>query len=145
MSTITKYSAPSRKKPSSVMKFLSSKGLLVGEMLDFGCGRGFDAEYYGMDKYDPNWGFASLPEKKYDTITCNWVLNLVEPAEQEMIIQQIKSLLKPTGIAYITVLRGFKENYNCYITRGYMQRMIYLDLESLKKASRYQTYVLKIS
>jgi hypothetical protein len=62
------------------MRFLNSLGLLRGKMLDYGCGRGFDAEYYGMDKYDPHYA-PEFPKIKFDTITCNYVLNVVDAVE----------------------------------------------------------------
>ena len=74
------YSAVHRMKPSVTIQWLKDKGLLVGEMLDYGCGKGLDADYFGMDKYDAyssDWCNISLTtEKKYDTIVCNFVLNV---------------------------------------------------------------------
>jgi ATP adenylyltransferase len=134
-----KYTAVSRKKPSRAMRFLDSKDLLIGDVLDFGCGRGFDVQYYKIDGYDPKWLSPELPTKQYDTITCNWVLNVVSEEEQNIILKQIKSLLKPNGKAYITVRREIKEDYQ---VRDYVQRLVYLDLETLIKNSDYQIYVL---
>ena len=137
-----KYTARRRDKPGLVMVFLNKKGLLVGDMLDFGSGRGFDAEYYHMDAYDPNWLSPELPKRQYDTITCNWVLNVVTPTEQDIILKQIKSLLKPNGNAYIAVRRDIKEDYFVK-KRNYFQRLVYLDLETIRKTSKYQIYLMK--
>jgi hypothetical protein len=133
------YTAVYRKKPSRAMVFLNSKKLLVGDKLDFGSGRGFDAKFYGMDEYDPQWRSYDLPNRSYDTITCNWVLNVVSEEEQYIILKQIKSLLKPTGKAYIIVRRDIKEEYN---VKDYKQRLVYLELESVEKNSDFEIYVM---
>lgn len=86
------------------MRWLEEQKLLKGEMLDYGCGRGFDAEYYHMDGYDPNWK-KTEPSNLYDTITCNYVLNVVNEKEQERILNHIQELLEPNGTAYIAVRR----------------------------------------
>jgi SAM-dependent methyltransferase len=140
-SMTSKYTAHTKKHPSVAMAFLSKKGLLVGDMLDFGSGRGFDAEYYHMDMYDPNWLSLELPKKHYDTITCNWVLNVVTPAEQDIILKQIKNLLKPNGKAYITVRRDIEKDY--MTKNNHPQRLVYLDLETVRATSRYQIYVIE--
>ena len=48
-----KYTAIARRKPSSPMILLRDE--IFGECLDYGCGRGFDCDYFGIDGYDPNW------------------------------------------------------------------------------------------
>ena len=133
MVTKNKYSAMARHNPGIAMVFLYKEGLLVGDMLDFGSGRGYDAEYYGMDKYDPNWT-EGYPQKKYDTITCNYVLNVVSEDEQNIIIEQIKGLLKKGGKAYITVRRMKKEYSVKDNMREYMQRNVYLPFKSVFKS-----------
>lgn len=103
--------AIARKTISAPMKWLHNNNFLnnLGDSIDFGCGRGFDAEYFNMEKYDP-YHHPITPTGKYDTVTCNYVLNVVEPEEVQSIIDQIKALLKPTGKAYISVRRD-KEVY----------------------------------
>lgn len=118
--------AITRKKPSLPMQYLEEQGLLVGEMLDYGCGRGFDADYYGMDKFDAYFQ-PNFPLKKYNTVTCNFVLNVIEfDSIIEKVISNIKDLLKEGGKAYITVRRDkFEEGWTCkntfqrYITLGF--------------------------
>jgi len=41
--------AISRKLPSKPMQILHQKGLLKGALLDYGCGKGFDAKHYSME------------------------------------------------------------------------------------------------
>lgn len=96
--------AITRKKPSLPMQYLYSKGLLKGDLLDYGCGKGYDSEYYSMDRYD-KYFFPKKLNKLYDTITCNYVLNVVSKEEADSIIKDVLSHLKVGGTAYFTVRR----------------------------------------
>ena len=102
--------AISRTKPSKPMVILEKKGLLNGGIgLDYGCGRGYDADYYGLDKFDPHW-FNNKPLlSSYDFITCNYVLNVVDENTQAEIVDKIRSLLTDDGVAYISVRRDIKK------------------------------------
>ena len=137
-----KYTALARKKPSVPMRHLSEAGVLVGDMLDYGCGRGFDAAHFGMDAYDFYWNpDESVFEKKYDTITCNYVLNVVTEEVQAEILDRIHSLLKDGGTAYITVARHLKKDT---AGRGCTQRVVILDLPVfIKRSGSFETYILK--
>ena len=42
-----------RKNPSKAASIFESLNILGKNVLDYGCGYGFDAEYYNWDKYDP--------------------------------------------------------------------------------------------
>lgn len=135
---MSKYTAISRKKPSQPMQYLAKKNLLVGDVLDYGCGRGFDAEYYNLDGYDPNWKPVELT-KKYDTITCIYVLNVVAKEVEDLIIKKVKSLLKENGKAYFAVRRDFKNDMQ---GNGCTQRLVYLNMESIYKCSNFEMYML---
>jgi len=100
--------AISRNKPSVPIQWLYNNNLLKGKCLDYGCGQGYDALTFNMDKYDP-WWWPFKPKELYDTITCIYVLNVVDKKERENIISRIKSLLKPKGKAYIAVRRDIKK------------------------------------
>jgi len=134
-----KYTAIVRKKPSVPMQWLHNNSLLKGRVLDYGCGRGFDVKYYKIDGYDPRWN-VKLKKRKYDTITCNFVLNVVWPIEQFQIIDHIKHLLKKNGKAYFTVRRDIKKGY--MVNRGnYPQRIVELEFNSVcHKAGRFEIY-----
>jgi hypothetical protein len=78
--------AISRQKMSRPMKKMYESGKFDNKrVLDYGCGKGFDVEYLKERKidiqgYEP---FASdkylqLPEGKFDIITNNYVLNVIE-------------------------------------------------------------------
>ena len=78
-------------------------------VLDYGCGRGQDADQMGWQKYDPNW-FPEHPlmnpllEGEYSFIYCLYVLNVL-PAEEdrEFVINDIRRLLTEDGVGYIAV------------------------------------------
>lgn len=92
-----------RKSPSLPMKAMLKKGWLLENILDFGCGHGFDADYINADKYDPYY-FPNWPLKLYDTIICIFVLNVLPTDEdRQNVIFSIQSLLKNDGVAYIAV------------------------------------------
>jgi hypothetical protein len=110
-----------RNKLSKPMEYLLTKGLLIGRVLDYGCGHGEDADHIGADKYDPHW-FPKKPVGLYDTITCHYVLNVVPEASD--ILKDIRSLLIPGGKAYVTVRRDLTRDTNT-------QRIVRLDLPVL--------------
>lgn len=131
--------AIARKRPSAPMLALSRKGLLVGKMLDYGCGRGFDAVAFGMDGYDPHYR-PNLPDRKYDTITCNFVLNVIPDAtEREFVISVIRSMLAPGGTAYVTV-RTDKSSLNGWTKAGTWQGLIELDAPIVQRGAGFVTY-----
>lgn len=104
--------AKEREKLSFPMNWLRRKNYLKGEILDYGCGFGTDAKYlsslnYKIDKYD-NYYFKNYPDKKYDTITCIYVLNVLEPIQQSKVLMEISELLKHGGKAYFVVRRDIK-------------------------------------
>lgn len=126
--------AISRHKPSAPMKYLYSQKLFKGKVLDYGCGKGFDANYYKLDRYDPYYyptAASWFKPGKYNTITCNYVLNVVSPDEIPRILQSIKALLAPKGTAYITVRRDLKED--AVKGKDCLQYQVYLDLPVVKE------------
>jgi hypothetical protein len=132
--------AISRKAPSAPAKHLHKAGLLKGRLLDYGYGRGKDADTYGMDRYDPHF-FPCRPEGKYDTVTCTYVLNVVDPEDVAYILEDIRRLLAPGGIAYLTVRRDLGPAPRN--GRGTTQRNVVLDLPILKETSGYCTYTFR--
>lgn len=118
----TARTAITRTKPSAPLRYLVANGHVDVEkrMLDFGCGKGTDAKFYNMDKYDPAF-FPSYPEGKYDIVLCTYVLNVI-PTEgaRHSIVRQIRGLLAEGGVAYITV-RNDVNNLNGWTERGTWQ------------------------
>lgn len=134
--------AITRKKPSLPMQWLADRGALAhhDNILDYGCGKGFDADYFEIDKYDPTF-FPDLDAyRRYDIITCNYVLNVVNVSEQEEILEKIRDLLVIGGKAYFSVRRDIKtEGFN---KRGTYQRNVVLDdrFKLLKVTKGYALY-----
>ena len=112
--------AKERDRVSYPTRWLFNQGLIKGEVLDYGCGFGKDVEFlnsknHNCSGYDPFYA-PEYPEKKFDTIICNYVLNVLLPEEQADVLMSVSELLKPTGKAYFAVRRdlkyyGFRTHY----------------------------------
>lgn len=134
--------AISRKKPSAPMRRLDRDNRLVGRVLDYGCGKGYDADYYNTDSYDPHYQ-PVMPKGKFDTIVCNFVLNVIESAEErEAVLSDIRARLGDNGHAYVSV-RTDKSQLNGHTKIGTWQGSIVLDLPVVAKGSGFVTYKLQ--
>lgn len=112
--------AKERDAPSLPVRMLLGRGLLRGAVLDYGCGYGRDVEFLrsrGFDAqgYDPHY-FPAAPARKFDTIVCFYVLNVLFEDEQTAVLMDVARLLKPGGQAYFAVRRdiaqdGFRQHY----------------------------------
>lgn len=127
--------AKERETLSFPAKLLLNKNLLAGDILDFGCGFGKDVELLkakglSIVGYDKHY-FPEYPAKKFDTIICFYVLNVLLQEDQANVLMEISHLLKPTGKAYFAVRRdlqfeGFrihklhqKPTYQCNVVLNY--------------------------
>lgn len=127
--------AKERETLSFPAKLLLNKSLLDGDILDFGCGFGKDVELllakgHNIVGYDKHY-FPNYPTKKFDTIICFYVLNVLLQEEQANVLMEISQLLKPTGKAYFSVRRGLqregfrihkiheKPTYQCNVILNY--------------------------
>ena len=122
-----------RNRISAPLAFLLGEGLIAGKVLDFGCGRGFDANYlksinYKTDMFDPYWNNINIRNSKYDTIISTYVLNVVKKENEDSFLNKIKKHLRTNGVAYISVRRDFKEDYES--NKGF-QRVVNLSLPIL--------------
>lgn len=139
--------AKERKWTSYPTKQLWQRGLIRGRVLDFGCGLGADVTFLQKNNmditgYDPCYA-PTYPTGKYDTILCNYVLNVLFPEEQAHVLMAISELLKPTGSAYFTVRRdvahsGFRVHakHRCRV----YQCKVALPYPSILKASHCEIY-----
>ena len=136
--------ALNRALPSVPARRLAEDGFLAGRLLDYGSGRGQDARSYGMDQWDPHY-HPRRPQGKFDTVTCTYVLNVIEqPDERAHVLRDIRRLLKPGGKAYITV-RNDRKALRGRTSRGTWQGLIRLDLPVLYRTGDYVTYKLEES
>jgi diadenosine tetraphosphate (Ap4A) HIT family hydrolase len=127
--------AKERDSISFPARHLLKNNLLKGKVLDFGCGLGSDVnilkekgvDVVGYDKFY----FPQLPNEKFDTIICLYVLNVLQKEEQTEVLLKVSQLLKPAGTAYFAVRRdvkfeGFrthkihqKQTYQCNVVLPY--------------------------
>lgn len=112
-----------RKDKSRPLKFLLNRNLLLLEKdtLDFGCGRGTDAEYLKCDKYDPIF-FNQYPTKLYDQILCFFVLNVIlSETDRNKCLLELQYLLKEeSSKCFVAVRRDLKKDTNS-------QRIVHLE------------------
>lgn len=131
--------AISRNRLSAPARFLKNTGLLKGRLLDYGCGKGYDTKELGATGYDPNNPeYSKLPMLEYDTIMCNYVLNVVDKPMELGILDRLAYNLKENGIAYITVRRDVKQDG--LTKRGTYQRNVVLPFETVTKGNGYEMY-----
>lgn len=132
--------ASPRTEASKPARYLKENGLLIGRLLDYGCGRGRDVEAFHMAGYDPHWrpDASVLIKRRYHTITCSYVLNVVHEDLQPLIIADVMALLAPGGKAYFTVRRDIKVRQ--MVTKNTLQRPVYLDLPIVLEDSKLCMY-----
>ena len=128
-------------------RYLLQHDLLKGRILDFGCGFGYDADelknrgfdIIGYDYYyRPNY-----PEGKFDTIICNYVLNVLEPYAQAEVLMNVTNLLSPNGTAFFAVRRDLtEEGFRLHaIHKQYTyQCNVKLPFQSLVRNSSFELY-----
>jgi hypothetical protein len=66
-----------------------------------------------MAGWDPNWN-RWTNRWKWDTITCVYVLNVLGPVDQDLVIRKVHLLLKRNGRAYFVVRRDMKPSATQY-------------------------------
>jgi|YNPMSStandDraft_2_1061718.scaffolds.fasta_scaffold05761_3 ATP adenylyltransferase len=112
-----------RREPSFPTRFLWKEGYLQGRILDFGCGLGADVDFlrrkgFEVVGYDPYY-FPELPQGKFDTILCLYVLNVLLPEEQAHVLMAVSELLKPQGRAFFSVRRDIsRDGYRTHLKHG---------------------------
>lgn len=123
--------AISRKKLSGPMQWLKDKGYIPisqarGRKLDYGCGRGTDADILDMEKYDPHYfpDYQFAPGFYY-CVTCNYVLNVIPEKEDRLKVLATLGELgsNRVGSVYVSV-RNDKKNLNGWTKRDTWQGLI---------------------
>jgi hypothetical protein len=108
---ITGYkTAMVRKTASAPLRWLlDNHPLIIGNVLDYGCGRGADVEFLKANGkevtgYDPHWQ-PTLPEGKFQTVLCTFVLNVITEEEQKELLVRLGQLVANDGDIFIAVRR----------------------------------------
>ena len=119
--------AKEREKLSFPAKILLNRKLLIGNVLDFGCGLGNDVKLLSskgisIEGYDKHY-FPKYPTEKFDTIICFYVLNVLLPEEQSTVLMELSRLIKPNGKVYIAVRRDLQ--YEGFRTHRVHQKKTY--------------------
>ena len=119
--------AKERESLSFPAKLLLNKNLLNGEVLDFGCGFGKDVDLLkekGVDitGFDKHY-FPNYPQKRFDTIICFYVLNVLLPEEQAIVLMELSQLVKPNGKVFFAVRRDLQ--FEGYRTHKFHQKKTY--------------------
>ena len=131
-----------RKNPSRASEILEKLKLLSNDVLDFGCGYGFDADYYKWDKYDPYY-FDNYPNKNYQNIVCINVLNVVSSRIREEIIKNIQELFNDDGKAYLCVPRNIPIEGKFSNFQRRPQNYVILSLNSIYNDKKVEIYELE--
>jgi len=137
-----------RKKLSAPMKWMDAEGFFDGvprhDCLDYGCGKGFDADALGFQKYDPFYFKCDdFSVGEFDIITCNFVLNVIPDAsERQYVLDTIARWLAPCGNAFISI-RSDKKDLKGITKRGTYQGYHPPMLPLLHKGSGFEIYHLK--
>lgn len=141
----TYLTAISRKTRSVPAARLQKTGLIKGKVLDYGCGRGADIKFYAdAVGYDPYYrpDLKAL-KKKYDTVVCTYVANVLNYMERRDLYRVLHKLAK--GDILITVRRNIKKEG--FTNKGTYQETVYVDRETkadlLWENSNYATYKLR--
>ena len=141
----THLTAIARKRRSAPAARLQKAGLIKGKVIDYGCGRGKDIEFYnnavGYDPYyfkDPK-----VLKRIYDTVVCTYVANVLVYRERKDLYKTLRNLAR--GNVFITVRRNIKKEG--YTSKGTYQEIVYVDEETqadlIWENSDYATYKLK--
>lgn len=123
-------------------RWLISKGLTKGNVLDYGCGKCANLNPVDWNNYDPHYAPIDLANCKFDTVICNYVLNTLPENEQAKVLKQIGLLLADNGVAYVSVRTDCPEGGWGYSSRGTYQTKVTLPFEVVKKVADYCIYRL---
>jgi diadenosine tetraphosphate (Ap4A) HIT family hydrolase len=92
--------------------------------------------------FDPYY-HPKIPDGKFDTIICTYVLNVLLPEEQSHVLMAISELLNLGGKAFFAVRRDINKNgfrYNPYRKCNVYQCNVILNYESIFQTSNCELY-----
>ncbi|MBI1247897.1 hypothetical protein GC197_08655 [bacterium] len=112
-----------------------------GRVLDYGCGFGFDADHFGWNAFDPYYR-QQIPEGHFDTVICNHVLNMLTRASRLAAIEDIRTLLKTRGVAWLIVPRNIPRNGKVAM-RKRIQNYVQLSLPSVYEDEKLEIYRMR--
>lgn len=130
--------AVQRKTVSFAARWLVEHGHVKGRVLDFGCGFGFDADYYGWEAFDPYYRQAE-PSGLFDTIICNHVLNMLTRGSRHQAMERMQELLEASGMAYLIVPRNIPTSGKLAL-RKRIQNYVRLSLPSVYADGSLEMY-----
>lgn len=133
-----------RRTFSAPLVYLWENGLIpllwANRCLDYGCGRGDDAEFLALDVYDPHFA-PTMPRGRFACILCTYVLNTLPRSHEAAILANIRKRLTKDGVAYITVRRDIRKPG--YTSRGTYQRNVKLALPIVHENSNFCVYEMR--
>lgn len=133
--------APERMALSKTTRVLMDLDLVVGRVLDFGCGLGFDADELGWEAYDPHYR-QQKPVGPFDTIIVNHVANILTRDSRARLFELVNELLTEEGAAYFSVARNIPIRGKAGLRRR-IQNYVVLDLPSVFCESEEEIYQRK--
>jgi hypothetical protein len=139
----TYLTAISRKTLPRPTRWLMKHGLLLGNVLDFGCGKCLHINPPKWDNYDPYYRPWPWHKSNYNTIICNYVLCVLPQAERMPVLKEIQRKLKENGLAFISVRNDRpKQGWGVNRRGTYQGRVRKLPLALLYECSDFRTYLL---
>lgn len=139
----THKTAKGRKTISAPLKILLNEieSIESKTILDYGSGKGVDLLHLkncGKDAhgYDPYY-LSVRPKIKFDLILCTYVLNVIRNEKERLaVVTDISSLLKGSGVAFISVRRDLEKDTKT-------QFKVFLDKETFFKCKNFEIYKIE--
>ena len=144
MASKSHLTAIGRKTLPRPTRWLLERGLVIGSVMDYGCGKCDKVNPPSWFNYDPHYQpNANFGSERYDTIICNYVLCVLPPTERLDVLKHIQVLLRLNGVAYISV-RNDKPRSGWGVTkRGtYQGRVGDLPLPGIYRCAGFRIYKL---
>jgi SAM-dependent methyltransferase len=130
--------AVKRDKPSQAAQVLVRLGLTRGRVLDYGCGFGFDADYFAWKSFDPFYR-PKEPSGPFDTIVCTLVLSALSRNNRAKVLERIRDLLATDGIAYLGVAHNIPVTGKMGVNHS-LQNYVVLTLPSVYADENLEIY-----